>query len=45
MIVVDDDIITDVLDSIRNLSELEIKGHESKPVKVSSWIKCVDSIS
>lgn len=36
MIEVDDDIITGVLDSIRNLSELEIKGHESKPVKVGS---------
>lgn len=36
MIAVDEDIITGVLDSIRNLSELEVKGHKSKPVKVGS---------
>ena len=36
MLAVDKDIITDVLDSIRNLFELEVKGHKSKPVKVGS---------
>lgn len=44
MIETDDDIIN-ILDITNNLSEMEIKGHELKPVQVDCCIKCADSIS